>query len=151
MLLRTAQVVYTATRFQSVERVAFRLDGKPVEAIGGEGVVVSAGVGRADFARQAPAILVEQPLPGDRVSSPVLVRGTADVFEAQFLVDVTTPGGTLLAHRTVHASAGSGVRGTFLVRVPLNVGPGRVVVVAYDRSPKNGERIDVVRMPVTLR
>jgi germination protein M len=37
MQLRVAQVVYTLTRFPSVESVAFMIDGQPVEAIGGEG------------------------------------------------------------------------------------------------------------------
>ena len=49
MLTRVAQVVYTVTQFPAVQRVAFRLDGKPVSAIGGEGVVVDPPVTRADF------------------------------------------------------------------------------------------------------
>jgi immunoglobulin-like protein involved in spore germination/sporulation and spore germination protein len=150
MLLRVAQVVHTATQFPSVERVAFRLDGTPVAAIGGEGVVVSPPVGRAAVESQAPPILVEQPLPGDRVSAPVVVRGTANVFEAQFLVDVRTAAGTLLARRSVHASAGTGSRGSFSIRIPLATSARQLVVVAYDLSPKDGSRIDVVRVPVTL-
>jgi len=39
MLTRVAQVVYKVTQFPAVQRVAFLLDGKPVSAIGGEGVV----------------------------------------------------------------------------------------------------------------
>ena len=38
MQLRVAQVVGTLTQFPTVKRVAFRIDGKPVESIGGEGV-----------------------------------------------------------------------------------------------------------------
>jgi len=49
MLTRVAQVVYTVTQFPAVQRVAFRLDGKPVSAIGGEGVVVDPPVTHADF------------------------------------------------------------------------------------------------------
>src|SRR5262249_4613620 len=37
---RVAQVVYTLTQFPSVDRVAFRIDGAAVRAIGGRGVVV---------------------------------------------------------------------------------------------------------------
>ena len=150
MLLRVAQVVYTATQFPSVERVAFRLNGRPVEAVGGEGVIVAPSVARAAFEAQAPPILVEEPLPGDRVGRPVVVRGTANVFEALLFVDVVTPTGTLVAHRSVLASAGTGTRGGFNVRIPLSVPLTRIVVVAYARSPKNGVRIDVVRVPVTL-
>jgi germination protein M len=150
MQLRVAQVVFTATRFPTVRRVAFRLDGRPVEAIGGEGVMVEPPVGRAAFEAQAPPILVEQPLPGDAVAGPLTVRGSANVFEAQLAVDVQTPGGKVLAHRTVRASAGTGTRGTFAVRIAAKGTTGRVVVVAYSRSAKNGARINVVRVPVTL-
>ena len=151
MLLRVAQVVHTATQFQTVERVAFRLDGRPVAAIGGEGVIVSPPVGRTAFEAQAPAILVEQPLPGDRVSTPLRIRGTANVFEARFSIDVVKATGGRLAHRAVSASAGTGTRGSFDVTIPLGTASGRVVVVAYVNSPKDGSRIDVVRVPVTLR
>lgn len=151
MLLRVAQVVHTATQFQTVERVAFRLDGRPVAAIGGEGVIVSPPVGRTAFEAQAPAILVEQPLPGDRVSTPLRIRGTANVFEARFAIDVVKATGGRLAHRAVSASAGTGTRGSFDVTIPLGTASGRVVVVAYVNSPKDGSRIDVVRVPITLR
>lgn len=151
MLLRVAQVVHTATRFPSVARVSFRLDGTPVTAIGGEGVVVGPSVSRADFEAQAPRILVEQPLRGDRVSSPLVVRGSANVFEGQFLVDVVTPGGAIVAHRHVTRGPGALGRGPFEVRIAVARTAGRVVVVAYDRSPKDGSRIDEVRVPVSLR
>jgi hypothetical protein len=150
MQLRVAQVVFTATQFPSVRRVAFRLDGRPVEAIGGEGVVVEPSVGRAVFEVVAPPILVEQPLPGDLVRTPLLVRGSANVFEAQFVVDVQTPGGKVIAHRTVTASAGSGTRGRFSVRIPLKGYSDKAVVVAYTRSAKNGDHTGTVRVPVTI-
>lgn len=151
MLLRVAQIVYTATQFPSVSHVAFRLDGKPVTAIGGEGVVVSPPVNRSSFEAQAPAILVEHPLPGDQVSTPLSVSGTADVFKAQFSVDVESAAGKLLVHREVEASAGSGVRGGFGLRILLPISAEHLVVVAYDRSPRNGARINVVRIPITVR
>ena len=150
MLLRVAQVVHTATQFPTVSRVAFRLDGKPVEAIGGEGVIVSPPVGRADFEGQAPPILVEQPLPGDHVPLPPVVRGTANVFEAQFSVEVQTPDGKVLIRRSAHASAGTGIRGSFDICIPLRTTAKHLVLVAYDNSPKNGSRIDVVRVPITV-
>lgn len=150
MLLRVAQVVHTATQFPTVDRVAFRLDGKPVAAIGGEGVIVTPSVDRSSFEAQVPRILLEQPLPGDRVSSPLRIRGTANVFEAQFSLDVATVSGERLAHRSVAVGAGSGVRGAFSLRIGLTTTVERLVVTAYDRSPKNGARIGVVHVPVTL-
>lgn len=151
MLLRVAQVVHTATQFPTVERVAFRLDGKRVTAIGGEGVIVSPPVSRASFEEQAPPILIEQPLPGDRVSTPLRIRGTANVFEAQFTIDVTTTTGKVLLRRAVTASAGTGTRGTFSILVPIKATAGRLVVKAYDRSPKNGDPMDLVRIPILVR
>lgn len=150
MLLRVAQVVDTATQFPTVDRVAFRLDGRRVAAIGGEGVIVWPPVGRAAFEAQAPAILVERPLPGDRVSTPVLVTGTANVFEARFLVDIRSAAGTLLARRGVQASAGTGTRGRFAVRIPLASTAKDAVVVAYERSARDGSPVHVVRVPVRV-
>jgi hypothetical protein len=150
MQLRVAEVVFTATQFPSVRQVAFRLDGEPVEAIGGEGVVVEPSVGRAAFEVVAPPILIEQPLPGDVVRKPLIVRGSANVFEAQLVVDVRTPGGKLLAHRTVHASAGTGMRGRFSVHIPLESYSGKAIVVAYTHSAKNGAHIHTIRIPVTI-
>jgi germination protein M len=145
--LRVAQVVYTASQFTSVSRVAFRLDGKAVTTIGG--VSVGSPVDRSSFEAQAPAILVEQPLPGDHVSTPLRISGTADVFEARFSVDVVTAGGKLLVHRAVEASSGSGVRGTFSLAIPFTTTARHLVVVAYELSPKNGARIHLVRIPIT--
>jgi hypothetical protein len=41
MQVRVAQVVFTLTQFDTVDRVAFMIDGAPAEAIGGEGIIVS--------------------------------------------------------------------------------------------------------------
>ena len=151
MQLRVAQVVYTATQFSSVKRVAFRLDGHPVEAIGGEGVIVKPPVGRAAFEAQAPPILVEQPLPGDTVDRPLGVSGSANVFEAQLVVEVRSPSGKLLVQRHVRASAGTGSRGRFSVRLPLAASTaGKAVILAYTHSAKNGAHINTVRVPVTM-
>ncbi len=40
MLARVAQVVFTATQFSTVERVVLLLEGRPIEALGGEGLVL---------------------------------------------------------------------------------------------------------------
>jgi outer membrane murein-binding lipoprotein Lpp len=73
---RVAQVVATLTRFPTIRRVAFRLDGEPVTTIGGEGGVrVSPALGRKQIEGQTPQILVESPLPGDRLTSDGLLRG----------------------------------------------------------------------------
>lgn len=55
MLTRVAQVVYTLTGFSTVRSVRFLIDGRRVDSIGGEGVIVDHPLTRADLADQAPA------------------------------------------------------------------------------------------------
>ncbi len=54
ILSRLAQVVYTITQFPTVESVSFRLDGEPVTAFSGEGVVLGNPVTRADYETVLP-------------------------------------------------------------------------------------------------
>jgi hypothetical protein len=151
MLLRVASVVYTLTQFPTVEEVRFELDGRPVEAIGGEGIVVDPPVGRADFEGQTPPILVERPVPGSEVGRVLRILGTANTFEATFQAEVLDGRGQLLAQRFVTATSGSGTRGTFdatLELAPHDPGPGELVV--YELSAKDGSRINEVRIPIVL-
>lgn len=150
MLGRVAQVVATLTRFPSVERVAFRIDGAPVEAIGGEGVVVDPPIGRAAIEGQTPQILVESPLPGDKVRSPVRLRGTANVFEATVSLDVRDAGGKRILRTFTTATSGNGTRGTFDTSLALTGRQGSVTVVAYEASAKDGTPLHVVRVPLEL-
>ena len=151
MLLRVAQVVYSATQFESVHNVVFRINGKPVRSIGGEGVIVAPRIGRANFEDQTPPILVEQPLPGDTVHGPIVVRGTADVFEARLVVEIVSKRGIVLARKALSASAGTGTRGSFETAVRVPPTTGEVWVVIYAPSPKNGSPINTVRIPVVAR
>lgn len=151
MLLRVAQIVFTLTQFPTVERVRFELDGAPVEAIGGEGIMVDPPVGRADFEAQAPAILVESPAPFERLSSPVRVRGSANVFEATFSASITDESGHVLAEKVVTATSGTGERGTFDAELSFDAtGPARLVLTVFTYSAKDGSQRDVVEIPLEL-
>ncbi|MER7172167.1 Gmad2 immunoglobulin-like domain-containing protein [Streptomyces mesophilus] len=148
MRARVAQVVFTAT----VHKVRFELDGKPVTTLGGEGIVLNRPVSRADFEDLAPEILVESPMTGDTVRSPVRVWGSANTFEATFRLKVTDAAGRRAADVLVTASSGSGVRGTFDVTVPFKAtrsGPG--VLTAYYYSPQNGRAVVVDTVPLTVQ
>jgi Sporulation and spore germination/Immunoglobulin-like domain of bacterial spore germination len=152
MQLRVAQVVYTLTQFRSVKRVRFRIDGEPVDAIGGEGVVVDPPVSRGAFEDQTPAILVESPTPGSVVTSPLRVRGTANTFEATLNLRLLDGSGKVLYDNFTTATSGSGTRGTFEQTIPFTIskdGPG--TLVAYEHSAADGSEINVVRIPVELR
>jgi hypothetical protein len=150
MLGRVAQVVATLTRFPTVDRVAFHLDGKPVEAIGGEGVVVDPPVGRKEIEGQTPQILVESPLPGDTVSSPIRVRGTANVFEATVSLDVRDAAGKLLLRTFTTATSGTGTRGTFETSLAVPAAEGDVTIIAYEASAEDGRPLHVVEVPVVV-
>jgi hypothetical protein len=147
MTSRIAQVVYTLTQFPTVERIAFRLDGEPVDAIGGEGVLVDPPVGRIDFEDVTPIILVEQPTFGESPGSPLRISGTANTFEATFVAEVKAPDGSLLAEQIVTATSGSGDRGTFEASIPFAGTAAALVVYAPDAD--QGGRLHEVEIPLT--
>ncbi|MGB6057317.1 MAG: GerMN domain-containing protein, partial [Microthrixaceae bacterium] len=93
MQARVAQVVYTLTQFPTVQRVSFRMNGKAVTALGGEGLMINTPQTRAAWEEMTPAILLETPLPGEAVVSPFHIKGTANTFEATFMVSLTDSSG----------------------------------------------------------
>lgn len=54
MLSRLAQVVYTLTEFDTVDRVLFWIDGGPREWFSGEGIIISDPVDRSDYESLLP-------------------------------------------------------------------------------------------------
>jgi germination protein M len=152
MTVRLAQVVFTATQFPTVEAVTFKLDGKPVKVLGGEGIIIDKPQTRAMFEAASPAILIESPAWGATVSQGSVIRGTADVFEAVFRLQVRDSTGKVVLDRTVQATSGTDTRGTWKATAPLveaKAGAGTLRVFA--ESAKDGHPIDVVTVPVVLR
>ena len=148
---RVAQVVYTLTQFPTVTSVSFEIDGRPVTALGGEGVLLQHPQTRADWESFTPAILLESPLPGDSISSPVHVTGTANTFEATFQIRIVDSTGRSLFEHFATATSGTGTRGTFDETVAFttsNHGNGSLSV--YEHSAKDGSEINTVTIPVTL-
>jgi hypothetical protein len=150
MLGRVAQVVATLTHFPGVKRVGFELDGESVTAIGGEGVVVDPPIGRRAIEEQTPQILIESPLPGDTVSSPVRLRGTANVFEANVSIEVRDETGTVILETFTTATSGTGTRGTFDTKLPLPMASGDLTIVAFEASAEDGRPLHVVDVRVTV-
>jgi Immunoglobulin-like domain of bacterial spore germination/Sporulation and spore germination len=131
-----AQLVYTLTQFPTVRRVS----------INGQ-----APLARADLEELTPPIFVEVPAPGYSVSSPLLISGTANTFEATFQVEILDGDGRVVGKRFVTATSGSGTRGTFQAKVPFRVaqkGPGKLVV--YELSAEDGTRMHEVEIPLEL-
>ncbi|HET7856182.1 MAG TPA: Gmad2 immunoglobulin-like domain-containing protein [Gaiellaceae bacterium] len=132
----TAQVVYTLTQFPTVRRVSVNGD-RPLA--------------RTDLEELTPPIFVETPAPGDDVSSPVRITGTANMFEATFQVEVVDGNGKVVGKRFVTATSGSGMRGTFDAQVPFRVrekGPGKLLL--FELSAEDGSRIHEVEIPLGL-
>jgi len=131
-----AQVVYTLTQFVTVESVDI------------QGNTLT----RADFEDLTPAILVESPLAFEDVTSPLRVTGTANTFEATFSYELTDTDGLIVDENFVTATSGTGTRGTFdFTTEPYTVpfdGVGALIV--FERSAKDGSRINLVEIPLQM-
>lgn len=149
MMSRVAQIVWTATRGDTARTVRFELEGKPLTVLGGEGIILRDPQARADWESFAPPVLIDQPGSFDRVSSPLRVTGTANVFEAAFTIEVVDGDGLIVATRRVQASSGTGTRGTFDETITWTGGkPGSGEIVASFASPKDGKRVVAAEIPV---
>ena len=149
MPLRIAQVVYTLTQFPTVTAVRFAINGQGVTVVGG--VPVQSPQTRAMYGGYLPAITVRSPVIGARVTSPVTVSGTADVFEATVSVRVLDAAGHEIARTFTTASCGTGCRGDYSVTVSYSVPrtqPGTIEV--FESSAKDGQPVNVQLIPVTL-
>jgi len=149
MPLRIAQVVYTLTQFPTVTGVRFAINGQGVTVVGG--VPVQSPQTRAMYSGYLPAITVRSPVIGARVTSPVTVSGTADVFEATVSVRIMDSAGHEIARTFTTASCGTGCRGDYSVTVSYSVPrtqPGTIEV--FESSAKDGQPVNVQLIPVTL-
>jgi spore germination protein GerM len=147
---RVAQVVFTVTQFDTVTGVRFLVDGQPVTSLG-ETIPAEEPRTRGDFEAVTPAILVETPLPGDHVGSPLTISGSANTFEANVRYRVLDHDGKVLDDSFTTATSGSGTRGTFHTQSVFSVathGTGSVEV--FEESAADGSKINVVTVPVEL-
>ncbi|MGD9997029.1 MAG: Gmad2 immunoglobulin-like domain-containing protein [Ilumatobacteraceae bacterium] len=151
MRLRLAQVVYTVTQFPTVDAVVFELDGQPVTVFGSEGLVLDQPLTRADFEDETPAIFVDQPAPFDRVGPQLRVSGTANVFEATFMVRVVDSAGATVSEHFQMATSGTGTRGTFDFTVDVaTAAHGTAMLRLWEPSSKDGSDTNVVEIPIEL-
>jgi len=152
MRARIAQIVYTITQFPTVKGVRLELDGRSVDVLGGEGVVVDHPVTRRDYRSLLPPILVRIPGIGEKVSNPVIVSGSANVFEANVTVEVLDAKGNIVGSEFTSATCGTGCRGTFSATVPYQVSSGQrgLIIVHDDDAAGSGTPPHQVRIPVVL-
>jgi germination protein M len=144
-LARLGQVVYTLTQFPTVDKVSFRVDGRPVTVFGSEGIVLDGPVGRMDnprfgqtmFEDVLPAIFVDRPAWGAALANRAAVTGTGNTFEAHFTYALLNGSGRVLDEGPVMATCGSGCRGTFEFTVNYQVSRshwGTLRVIEGDES-----------------
>jgi len=144
-----AQIVYTITQFDSVDAVVFEVEGQPLTNFGG--YELDGAQRREHFADQLPAILVEAPSIGERVSSPIAISGSADVFEATVSIAILDADGRVIATAFTTATCGTGCRGTYATDVPYEVDARQAGTVrVFESSAMDGSPINVVEIPVTL-
>ena len=148
---RLAQVVYTATQFPGVSAVTLELDGKPITVLGGEGIMVDRPRTRKSCEGETPAILIDRPAWGGTLRSGGSIGGTADVFEAVFRIELRDSSGALVFHTAVHATSGTGTRGTWAVTPTVSgAKPGVGSIRVYEPSAKDGSPVNVVKVPVLI-
>lgn len=97
------------------------------------------------------AIVVDEPIENAQVSSPVLVSGTADVFEGTVSIRILDENGAILSEDFTTATCGSGCQGTYRTRVRFLVDhKQRGSIQVFESSAENGEPLHMVEIPVTL-
>jgi hypothetical protein len=151
VLGRLAQVVYTLTQFPTVKGVKFELDGEPVGAFSGEGVILDQAVDRDDYLDQLPTVFVDRPAWGGVLANPARISGVANAFEATFQARIANGEGRVLAQKAVMATCGTGCWGTFDERIPYTVAnAGWGTLQVYELSAKDGSVVNLTEYPVWL-
>ena len=150
---RLAQVVYTLTQFATVNRVNFKLEGKPVTVFSSEEVVLDKPVTRATYRdRYLPLIFVDSPAWGAALLNPGRVTGLANVFEGQFRIAVLDGNDKVLVDAPVRASCGTGCWGEFDLTLSYDVSRSQWGTLrVWDISEYSGKPAAVREYPVYLR
>ena len=156
MTARLAQVIFTASQVDNVDEVLFWLDGAPVEFFGGEGIVLDDPQQRRDVDwALTKGIIIDAPLPGATVTSPITVTGEGDVFEADFPMEVRRNGERISDVVIVFAGAW-GNWADFETTISVDAPPGPIELVAFspmgctpDSEPNCPTDLETI-VPLTL-
>jgi hypothetical protein len=94
--------------------------------------------------------VVNQPQPGDQVTSPVIVSGQIAAFEAQFNIAIKNASGTDIATQPGHSQQGQTLS-AFNESVAFTVATQTPACLwVFDLSAMDGSPIQVVQVPITL-
>jgi hypothetical protein len=151
MTLRVAQATYTALQITGAERVRYVLDGVPVVALGGEGLLLETPQSRRDLEGAQPRVLVESPGHGATVRPTFTARGTSNTFEATHQLQVVDRTGAIVFDTFVTARSGNGTRGTWEARVDLPAAVrGPVFLRVFEISAEDGRPLGLVDLDLTV-
>lgn len=146
-------IVNTLTEFPEIKQVSFMVDGKLDDSA--KDWWGHIGLYNQPFKRDVslvyePVIWVTSPKAGQKIASPLQIKGSARVFEAAVDARIIDDAGKELARGYATASEGAPGRGEFVFSLPFSspqAGSGKVEV--FWASPKDGEELDKVVVPVT--
>jgi hypothetical protein len=151
--LGISSIVNTLTEFPTIQKVQFTVDGSVDKGIDWWGHV---GLHDQPFKRDLnsvyePVIWVTSPTPGQSVSSPLKIRGTAMIFEAVVSYRLKDASGNVIATGNTMATAGAPQRGEFSADLAFTSGqPGTGQLEVFETSMKDGSDINKVIIPVVL-
>jgi spore germination protein GerM len=151
MRMRLAQLVYTLTEFGTIQGVELEIDGEPVTTFSSEGIVIDGPMTRDEFEDLMAPIIVEAPIPGQRVTSPVKISGNANVFEANVTIRIVSLDDEVVAETFTTATCGTGCRGTYSKNVAFQI-PEDIqgIIQVFESSAEDGRPLHMVSVPVVL-
>lgn len=146
-----AQVVFTLTRFETIDSVRFLHEGAAVSVRTDNGAIVDRPVTRGDYLDHQASISVETPLYGGIASDPLRVTGQARVFEATFQYVLTDGEGRIIEEGL--AMSGSGVDWAgFDFTIDYQVDRTQIgSLVVWTDSAEDGTRVDIREYPLLLQ
>jgi hypothetical protein len=106
---------------------------------------------RPDDVGSLPPITVETPFRGQEVASPMVVSGTANVFEATVSMELLDESGDVIVDKFTTATCGTGCRGDYSTRLRFDVGESVPATLhVFESSAEDGSPLHTVSIPVVL-
>jgi hypothetical protein len=103
-----------------------------------------------DEGPRAP-IVVETPFSGQEVASPMIVSGTANVFEATVSMELLDESGGVIVDKFTTATCGTGCRGDYSTRLRFDVDESQPATLqVFESSAEDGSQLHTVSIPVVL-
>ena len=150
MQQRVAQVVFTLTALDAIERVALKVEGEPLRTLGEPLSGLGPSVSRDDFQDVRPQILVVSPAPGATISSPVQVSGESNTPDRTFAIEIVGAKGSPVTEQLASSADGSSGWLPFETSVEFETDVGAGEVVCYVFSSADGSRTYENRIPVVF-